>query len=181
MSTEFQTVGPDGTILTDGMRITGTMVNYYLVCERKLWLHAHHLGHEEASELVQLGKLLHERAFPREKKEILILGQIKVDHTTAGETLVVHELKKTESQHPAARAQLLFYMLALELLGIPSRGELHFRNTRQKQPVILDNESRQWITEVLRGVVSVLRASVPPSIPPHAPCRRCAYRDYCEV
>lgn len=181
MSSDVQHFGPDGSILTGGVRITGTMVNYYLVCPRKLWLHSRNLGFEDTSELVMLGSLLHESSFAREKKEILILGQIRLDHTTEGTAVVVHEVKKTGSQHEAARAQLLFYLLELEFLGIKSVGELHFRSSRQKQPVVLDEQSRTWIRRILADMIVLLKQSNPPPMPRKAPCKRCAYRDYCEV
>lgn len=38
---------------------TGTQVNYYLVCKRKLWLFSRNFEMERSSDLVLLGKLLH--------------------------------------------------------------------------------------------------------------------------
>lgn len=37
------------------MKITGNMINYYFVCQRKLWLFAQGLQYEEENENVQLG------------------------------------------------------------------------------------------------------------------------------
>jgi CRISPR/Cas system-associated exonuclease Cas4 (RecB family) len=38
---------------------TGTQVNYYFVCRRKLWLFSRNFEMEQSSDLVLLGKLLH--------------------------------------------------------------------------------------------------------------------------
>ena len=50
-------------ILNEDLTYTGTQVNYYLICKRKLWLFSRGLEIEEISDLVLLGKLLHERGF----------------------------------------------------------------------------------------------------------------------
>ncbi len=44
--------------------ITGTAINYLYVCQRKLWLHQHHINMEHTSEAVDLGKHLHEQSYP---------------------------------------------------------------------------------------------------------------------
>lgn len=78
--------------------ITATQLNYYFVCKRKLWLFSHQINMEQNSELVSLGKLLHENSYKREKKEIQI-GPIKIDFI--GKDGVIHEIKKTPSVEKA--------------------------------------------------------------------------------
>ena len=48
--------------------ITGTAINYLYICQRKLWFYRHHLEMEHTSEKVDLGKHLHEKSYPREKR-----------------------------------------------------------------------------------------------------------------
>lgn len=157
------------------------MVNYLLVCERKLWLFSRNISQEIQSGLVRLGKLLHERSFTREKKEVLIHGRIKVDHTSRGEKVVIHEVKKSKAKSPAARAQLLFYLYELDELGIECRGELHYYGERRKEAVQLTGETKKEVEDLKEHIVAIVQAEHPPSIPNDAPCRRCAYRDYCWV
>ncbi|RLI98270.1 MAG: CRISPR-associated protein Cas4, partial [Candidatus Aenigmatarchaeota archaeon] len=152
-----------------------------LVCPRKLWMSAHGLSREQESELVTLGSLMHESSFSRERKEILVLGHIKIDHTTKGQKLVVHEVKKTKKYSHAARAQLLFYLYELERLGIVCQGELHFRSERRREPVSMDSESRQYVQSLIERVGNVIMRDEPPAVRKGAPCRKCAYRDYCRV
>ncbi len=49
--------------------ITGTQINYYFVCHRKLWLFCHHIQMEHTSEFVEMGSLLHEHSYIRKRKE----------------------------------------------------------------------------------------------------------------
>ncbi|MFH1897759.1 MAG: Dna2/Cas4 domain-containing protein [Candidatus Desantisbacteria bacterium] len=54
--------------LGDQLTYTGTQVNYYLICKRKLWLFSHHLEMEATSDLVTLGKVLQEESYSRKHK-----------------------------------------------------------------------------------------------------------------
>jgi CRISPR/Cas system-associated exonuclease Cas4 (RecB family) len=49
---------------TDTPRLTGTQINYLLICPRKLWLFSHHIEMERESDQVALGQLaLHQKSF----------------------------------------------------------------------------------------------------------------------
>ena len=53
------------------MQITGIMIYYYFVCQRKLWYFVNHINMEQNSELVSIGKILDENSYKNEKKSIL--------------------------------------------------------------------------------------------------------------
>ncbi|MEM2142576.1 MAG: CRISPR-associated protein Cas4 [Candidatus Thorarchaeota archaeon] len=164
-----------------GKRVSGTMINYVVVCPRKLWLFSRGLSREQDSELVTLGALLHSTSFPRRKKEVLILGRFTIDHTSRGQRVIVHEVKKTKNYSNAARAQLLFYLYEMERLGVPCTGELHFRSESRKEHVVLDDEGRKEVERLIEQVRSVVLSETPPAPQAGAPCRACSYRDYCWV
>jgi CRISPR-associated exonuclease Cas4 len=161
--------------------VNGTMINYYHVCPRKLWLFSRGLGREQDSPLVEMGRLVHEQSFSRREREILVFGRIKIDHATTGETLVIHEVKKTRSQPHAARAQTLFYLFVMDQLGVKCRGEIHYRSQKRRVPVELNPESREETRETIQAIREILASPVPPDLPTHAPCSRCAYKDYCRM
>jgi CRISPR-associated exonuclease Cas4 len=73
VSPEELTLGHDESI-----KFTGSQVNYYFICKRKLWLFSHNIELEPESDLVKLGKLLHENRYKRKLKEVQI-DRIKVD------------------------------------------------------------------------------------------------------
>ena len=60
------------------LRFTGSQINYYFICKRKLWLFSHNIELEPESDLVKLGKLLHENSYRRKLKEVQV-DRIKVD------------------------------------------------------------------------------------------------------
>jgi len=61
--------------------LTGTQVNYYLICQRKLWLFSHNINMEHTSEAVEIGSLVHEHSYERKNKELVFDG-IKIDFST---------------------------------------------------------------------------------------------------
>ena len=45
------------------MNITGTHINYYRICKRKLWLFANGINMEQTSDLVADGKLIEDETY----------------------------------------------------------------------------------------------------------------------
>ncbi len=171
----------DRKILSILESINGTMVNYYYVCPRKLWLFSRGLGREQDSPLVKLGKLIHEQSFSRQEHEHSIFGRINIDFTTSGEVLIIHEIKKTKSQSHAARAQTLFYLYIMERLGVACRGEIHYRSEKRRITVELDEVSKISVEEMLEKIYSIITSDTLPKIPARVPCSKCAYKDYCRM
>ena len=58
---------------------TGIQIAYYVVCKRKLWLFSHQISFEKYSDHVELGKLINEEAFKKEKHKELEIGDVKID------------------------------------------------------------------------------------------------------
>ena len=48
-------------------KITGVMIYYYFVCQRKLWFSLHGIAMESENENVQIGKALDELSYRTEK------------------------------------------------------------------------------------------------------------------
>ena len=62
----------------ESIKFTGSQINYYFICKRKLWLFSHNIELEPESDLVKLGKLLHENSYKRKLKEVQV-DRIKID------------------------------------------------------------------------------------------------------
>ena len=61
------------------MQITGIMIYYYFICQRRLWYFLNQINMEQNSELVKIGKILDETTYTKEKKQILIDNTINID------------------------------------------------------------------------------------------------------
>ena len=67
------------------MQLTATLINYYHICHRKLWLFANGINMEHNSTVVADGKLLHETSYPQraEKYSEIEIGGSKIDFCDA--------------------------------------------------------------------------------------------------
>ena len=72
------------------MNVTGVMIYYYFICERRLWYFSNQINTAQDSELVQIGKIIDETTYQREKKNILIDNTIIIDFV--GKEAVLHEI-----------------------------------------------------------------------------------------
>jgi len=158
---------------------TGTQVNYYAVCHRKLWLYSHRLELEKASDKVALGALLHETAYSRmPRREALIDSLIKVDILEGGGRVL--EVKYSQKMVEAARLQVLYYLYYLKRKGLTGLvGELRFPRQRRREEVHLTAEGEREVEEALRGIEQVIALAAPPQAERTPVCRRCAYAEFC--
>ena len=89
-------------------QITGTMVYYYHVCERKLWYFYHEIQMEWQNEDVAFGKLLDENSYKRDEKHINIDNVINIDFIKAKD--ILHEVKKSNKIEKASVWQVKYYL-----------------------------------------------------------------------
>ncbi len=164
------------------MQVTGTHINYYLVCHRKLWLFANGLQMEQTSDLVYEGRQIHETTYTRrsDKYEEIELAGIKVDFYDA-KNKVIHEVKKTPKIEEAHVWQLKYYLYVFENHGVEGvSGILEYPKQRKTEEVWLSIPDREQIKEMLGRVGDIVGGKCPPVI--NEPrCRRCAYHDFCYV
>jgi len=163
--------------LEEALNFTGTQVNYYFICKRKLWLFSYGLEMEETSDLVLLGKLLHERGYARRLKEVQV-GRIKVDFV--GSNCEIHEVKRSRKAEDAHLFQLLYYIYYLNrYAGVQAKGILHYPLLRRTVEVQLDDEQVGRMESLLRDIDSLLKQENPPSPLKIPYCRRCSYNELC--
>lgn len=160
---------------------TGTHIAYYHICHRKLWLSYHSLQMEQHSDLVKEGKLIHENSYPQRasKYKEVAIEKIKIDHYDA-QNQVIREVKKSKKKEAAHIAQVQFYIHVLQRNGIPVQyALLEYPTLRETETILPDPDNAQkierWETEI-EQITSRLNC---PEIPVKAPCRKCAYHDFC--
>ncbi len=158
---------------------TGTQVNYYAVCHRKLWLYSHRLELEKSSDKVALGALLHETSYPRlGKREVLIDSLIKVD--IIEESGKVLEVKYSRKMVEAARLQVLYYLYYLKQKGLTGvTGELRFPRQKRKEDVELTEEREKEVKVALQKIEELNELPTPPAGEWMPICRSCAYAEFC--
>ncbi len=163
-------------------KFSGTKIAYYIVCKRKLWLFAHNINFETYSDFVQIGKLISEEYFKREKhKEIMIGDTVKIDFVRLGDEIVVHEVKKSKKLEEAHIWQVKFYIYTLKKKGIKcNSGVIHYPKLLRKVDVKFTPEDEKMIHDILKEAEKVLEGEAPPPIKASY-CTKCAYYQFCYI
>jgi len=155
---------------------TGVEVNYYFVCRRKLWFFSRQLDLEEESDLVLLGKLLHEHGYTRKFKEVNI-GRIKIDFLERHG--VIHEVKRSRRMEKAHLFQLLYYIYYLKRLGVEVKGMLHYPLLKRNVEVKLTVELESKLEAVLEEMKRITSSNSPPRAERKKYCSKCSYFELC--
>lgn len=160
------------------LNTTGTIINYYIHCKRQCYLHYHRINLEDESDLVKIGKALHEK----EHTEEIEIDNIKIDKIK-GDYLI--EIKKSDADFQASRFQLLYYLKKLKDKGIIKKGKLTFleKNKLDKKnyEILLDSTSEKELEEVILNIKTMLDSDSIPKIEKDNKCKKCAYYIFCYI
>lgn len=181
------------------MTITGTHINYYFICHRKLWLIAHDIHMEHTSDTVYLGKVIDESSYERKDKKIDIDNAIVIDWIDDKQG-IIHEVKKSDSKEEAHTWQLLYYLWYLKQKGVEIddgsarnrsqstgdsrnglRGEIDYPALKQKVEVMLTPENEERLMEILDDVNRIIDLDNPPQRIDKRFCKTCSYYELCWV
>ena len=160
--------------------ITGLMVYYYFICERKLWYFINEINMEQNNELVSIGKILDETTYTRKKKNIMIDNTINIDFIKNG--AILHEVKKTKSIEEAGIWQVKYYMYYLEKRGIQNiKAKIDFPLLRESKKITLEQSDREILDNVIKNIEEIAKKEIPPKVIDSKICKKCAYYDLCYV
>lgn len=163
-------------------KINGMMVAYYVVCKRKLWLFSHGLGLEKLSDYVEIGKLISESFFKKEKLKEVEFGNIKVDFIKVKGEIIINEVKKSKKLEEAHIWQTKFYIYRLKKLGLEcNKGVIHYPKLLRKIEVELKEEDIKMIEEAERNIKNIKSLDKPPEVINQPYCKRCAYFELCYI
>ena len=78
-------------------RIKGIEVSYYIICRRKLWLFSNFIQFERYSDFVEIGKIISEESFKRERFKEIEIESVKIDFLKFGDEIIVNEVKNQKN------------------------------------------------------------------------------------
>ena len=163
-------------------RITGTEVAYYIVCKRKLWLFSHGIELEMFSDFVEIGKIISETYFKREKFKEIEMESFKIDFIKIGSEIIVNEVKKSKKLEEAHIWQTKFYIYQLQKLGLDcKRGIIHYPKLLKKIDVELIEADKIKIEEALKEIENIEKLEKPPDVINKPYCKNCAYYQFCYI
>jgi len=142
---------------------------------------AHELNPNQENSFLEIGRLLGENAYKREKKEITV-GNMKIDliRKDNGET-IIGEIKKSSRFENSARMQLAFYLHRLKKRGIEAKGKLLIPKEKKRIPVQLTEEIQSELKGAFSKIERIMEQSRPPEPVKIRYCTHCAYREFCWV
>ena len=160
--------------------MTGTQINYYFLCHRKLWLFTNKIDMEQNSDAVTLGRFISETTYKREEHEIQI-DDIVLDFYD-DKTKIIHEVKKSDKMEELHLWQVKYYISVLEEKGITGvTGEIDYPKLREKLKVELTDADRDRLQEIKMDIEKIIALSIPPEVISEPFCKQCSYYDLCYV
>lgn len=140
---------------------------------------AHEINPEQDNPLVEMGRIFHEYAYKREKKEISLDG-MKIDLLKKGDNeYIICEVKKSSRFELPAKMQLAYSLYKLKKMGIEAKGELLIPKEKKKIQVELDDQLEQEIERAVANIKEIIGKEKPPLPEKIKYCGKCAYRYLC--
>jgi len=157
--------------------ITGTQVAYSIVCQRKLWLFSKNISMEHTSELVEIGKLIHETSYQRKRKEINLEG-IKIDMFEA-KSGIIHEIKKSKSLEESHLWQIKYYIYYFKNVGIEIEGIIDYPKLKRRERINLSEDDIIRIKTILATIEETTKQPASPPVIKKPYCKKCSYYEFC--
>lgn len=159
--------------------IIGTLIWYYYICHREVWLMARHLEPSQENPFIEIGRLISEESYKRDRKEIRLENIVIDILRRAGEDVIVGEVKKSSRYEKSAKMQLAFYLHRLKALGIDAKGELLFPKERKRVEVALTREVEEELERAILNIEEIVRSDNPPPVKRVRFCGKCGYNEFC--
>jgi CRISPR-associated exonuclease Cas4 len=136
---------------------------------------------EQESDVVLLGKQLHEDTYKREK-DYLIDDLINVDFIKKRKDIEVHEVKKTPKMEKSHEYQLLYYMYYLKNEKDIDNiiGYIDYPKIRKKVKFVLNPEKEEEIRDIIQKIKEIINSDIPKPKKLKI-CRKCAYFELCWI
>lgn len=161
------------------MEVNGTLIWYYKICKREVYLMAHSIVPNQQDENIEVGRFIHENYYRRSEKEIRF-GNVVFDVMYKnGNNLIIGETKKSSKFLEASKWQLLFYLNVLKQAGINAKGVLQYPEEKKRIEVELTYENEKELNEIVEDIKKIINEPYPPKVEECIYCKNCAYREYC--
>ena len=164
------------------IRVNGTLVNYYFHCKRQCYLHGNRLNLEDNSEIVKIGKAIHEEKSKEKDNAEISIDNIKLDKLTSE---YLTEIKKSDADLEAAKWQLIYYLKVLKDKGIYRKGNLEFveknKGNKRSEVYELDDKVEKELELYIKNIENLILSNEIPKVLNNSKCKKCAYYEYCYI
>jgi len=137
---------------------------------------------ESNSDLVAIGRLINDATYERERKDELIDNKIAIDFIRKGDSIEIHEIKKSPKVEKAHEMQVLYYLYFLKKKGIVNaKAIINYPLIRKIKEVVLTEGYEQEIENALMKIKEIISKPVPPEPIRKPYCKRCSYYELCWI
>ena len=130
------------------IKVTGVMIQYYIACKRELWFYANQINMNYDNEDISIGKLIHEKSYSREAKNIN-LGDVAFDFVKKGKDAAIFEIKKSSKLEKPAQYQLYYYLWYVKQTGKEIKGVIVYPKEKKREELKLNPEIEREIEEIV--------------------------------
>lgn len=166
-------------IISHDRAISGTLVWYYFICKREVWLIGHEITADQDFPSLEIGRAVHEIFYKEFKKEIELNG-IKLDFFKKKDKAIC-EVKTSSKFIESAKFQILYYLYRLKEHGIDAYGEILIPREKKIIKVFLNDKDREKLLYALNDIKRIVELEKPPEPVKIHFCNRCAYNGFCWV
>lgn len=161
------------------MNVIPTLIWYYYICPREVWFMSRKLEPNQESPFIEIGRLISEESYKKDRKEIHLENMIIDLLKREGEEIVIGEVKKSSRYEKAAKMQLAYYLWKLRSLGIEAKGELLFPKEKKKVTVELNDNLINELKEATVKINEIVARELPPPLVEIKFCKKCGYQELC--
>ena len=163
-------------------KIGGTLIAYYFICKRKMYLYANNIRFENYNDQVKIGKDTHESHYNYQSfKEIEFEGS-KFDFLKLKDEIVISEVKNSKALEEASIWQLKYYIYQLKQKGINcSKGVLHYPKMMRRIKVVFSERDFEIINQLQDEIKTIISSDTIPEIHKKSYCKKCSYYEFCFV
>ncbi len=161
--------------------IPPSIYNAYHICPRQSWLMFRQLNADQRNTSLEIGKLIDETSYGREKKKIYIadLGAMVDMVTQKDGEFYIAEIKKSSKRLENAVIQLKYYLYLLRTKSVAAKGLLKIPKEKKEIGVELSDEDVRTIGKNIDAILALLYRESPPDKAKKKVCNKCAHLDFC--
>jgi len=160
-----------------------SVFNAYNICKRQAWLMIRNLTADQDNAFLEIGRLIDETTYKREKKKIYLADiEAMLDMVTRKDGIYyIAEIKKSSKTMNTGIFQLKYYLYLLKRKkGVIAKGIIKIPKEKISKTVELTQEDEKKIDKILNEMETVLYSETLPSVTSDKrKCRVCAHYEFC--
>lgn len=162
-------------------KIAPSIFNAFNICPRQAWLMSRQMTADQENSFIDIGRLIDETSFEREKKKIYLadIGAMIDMVTKKDGTYFIAEIKKSSKTLNTGIFQLKYYLFLLRKKSIIVKGIIKIPKEKKSIEVELTKEDSETIECKLKELGDILEKETSPQAKRLGVCPKCGHFEFC--